>query len=514
MSRKNKDVETTSMTEKVSKEKKPLSKKQKIILVCIISFVVALLVAGAVVLGVYLSNKNEPAGVDQSANGYVEYEYYVDYRDTDGFKINDNFLGNLSLSSVTMNVEIASDGIVLKDDLTLAVTKDVVFESYAEFDFIYNSQKIAKVKVYVVEADGYIQNASELLAINGSNKTYIVRTPIDLTDKTYNVEKFSGSIHFNHNAVKGFDASRGGLFKKLEGATVTGLNMPSVSGTVPVNTASNFGVIADVANNSTIKNSSISGTVSVTSTAKGDASVFVGGMVGYFSAVKRSDYLKQEPSLSNLRSKLELNVSGSGDLKVGGIVGAVSNASCEFLTQYGSVTLTVSETEAPTLGNVCLGGVIGAFTKEYTSSYSATAFDGSNGLYAYCDVTLKVTGGSSHNMLNVGGVIGYLNNHSLTNVFYDGKIDVDLTRCYLKLGGAVGNATNSLGLSMLVKGVKVKGEIAVYSIAGVYAGGVIGEADCVSVAVTEAVLPTISTDSAKVQGVQTAHQSVAKNINN
>ncbi len=513
MDRKVKDVEATPKTEKAPKEKKPFSKKQKIILICVISLVVALLVAGGVVLGLYLSNENQPTQPDQASFSYVEFEYYVDYRDVTGFKINDTFLGTLSASDVTVHAEIASEGITLKEDLTLAVTKDATFESYAEYDFIYDTKKIAKVKVYVVEADGYVQNANELFAINGTNKTYVVRTPIDLTGKAYNVEKFFGTIHFNHNSVKGFDASRGGLFQKLEGATVTGLNMLSVNGNVVVNASSNFGVIADVANNSTLKNSSVSGEVTVTSTAKSDASVFVGGMLGYVSAVKRSDYLKQEPALSNLRSKLKLTVSGSGDFKVGGIAGAVSNASCEFLTQYGAVSLTVSDVEAPSLGNVCLGGVIGAFTKEYTSSYSATAFDSSNGLYAYCDVTLKVSGGSSHNMLNVGGSVGYLKNHSLANVFYDGTLDVDLTRCYLKLGGAVGNATNELGLSMLVKGVKVKGKIEVYSLSGVYAGGVIGEADGVAVAVTEAVLPLISTDSAKVQGVQTAHQSIAKIIN-
>ena len=140
------------------KQRKPLTKKQKIILISVLSAVAVVAIVVGVVLGVVL-NKNDDKGDYKMPSRKIQYEYYIDHEDTVGFKINDNFREEVPLTSFT-KTEIISDGyITLTNDLLLKVEEGVSVGYSATYNFSFRGTVVAVVNVMVVDADEYIHTA-------------------------------------------------------------------------------------------------------------------------------------------------------------------------------------------------------------------------------------------------------------------------------------------------------------------------------------------------------------------
>ena len=502
--------ESENKTKKVTKQRKPLTKKQKIILISVLSSVAVVAIVLGVVLGIVL-NKDTGDGDYKMPSRKIQYEYYIDHEDTVGFTINDNFREDVPLTSFT-KTEIISDGyITLTNDLLLKVEEGVSVGYSATYNFSFRGVVIAVVNVIVVDADEYIHTPEELFNVSTTqDKTYIVRNSLDLSGMENNVSRFIGSIHFNHNEVKNFNASNGGLFKELNGATITGLDLVNVTGNSAINDFGNWGVIADYSSNGKLRYCSVSGDINATSTAENGDVLYLGGFVGYASALKRKNYVEVEPAYVHLVSFLNVNVVGSGDFRIGGVIGGVKNATLNNVYNYGKITVSVNESQVSAFKNLYLGGIVGALTKEYDVVLQTYSLDESSGLYSYGDIDVDVLGGGVHNTLSVGGVFGFMENHSIVNCIYGGNMDVNLTRASLKAGGIVGVADNSTTLKMNVRGIIVKGTIKVYSLSTVYAGGIIGESyETQYSSVEQSIEPIINTDKSKVQGTQVSTTHIA-----
>lgn len=493
------------------KDRKPLNKKQKIILITIISIVSALVIAGVVTLIVLLTKDGGKDGGYTMPSRKIQYEYYIDEGDTIGFNLKDSFREDVPLDKFKRTEVFVDEHIVLDDSLLLKVNAGAKEGQTATYHFTLNDTLIAVINVKVIDADEYIHSADELFAVsNDQDKTYIVRNDIDLTGKSGNISYFMGSIHFNHNVIKGFDASNGGLFKELNGATITGLDLSKVTGSTILTDFGNHGIVVDYSNNSRLRYCTIDGGVNITSTAKANDVLYIGGFVGYASALKRKNYIDVEPSFVHMVSFLELTINGTGDFRIGGLIGGVKNASLSNSFAHGKTSFKVDETQVASFKNLYLGGMIGALSKEYDLITQANYLDESSGLYSYSDIDVDVQGGGAHNLINVGGVFGYLENHSIVNCTYGGKMNVNLTRAYSNVGGIIAITNNDTTLKMNVRGIIVKGEIKVYSLSSVYAGGIIGESFGTQYsAVDQSITPTINTDKSKVQGNQVATPNVA-----
>ena len=492
------------------KQRKPLTKKQKIILISVLSAVAVVAIVVGVVLGVVL-NKNDDKGDYKMPSRKIQYEYYIDHEDTVGFKINDNFREEVPLTSFT-KTEIISDGyITLTNDLLLKVEEGVSVGYSATYNFSFRGTVVAVVNVMVVDADEYIHTAEELFNVSTTqDKTYIVRNSLDLSGMENSIPRFIGSIHFNHNEVKNYNASNGGLFKEINGATITGLDLVNVTGNSAINDFGNLGVIVDYASNGKLRYCSIKGEINVTSTAESNDVIYLGGFAGYASALKRKNYVEIEPAYVHLVSFLDIKVTGAGDFRIGGVIGGVKNATLNNSYNYGKITFNVNETQVSAFKNLYLGGIVGALTKEYDAVTQTYNLDESSGLYSYGDIDVDVLGGGIHNKLSVGGIFGSLENHSIVNCIYGGKMDVNLTRASLSAGGIVGATDNSTTLKMNVRGILVKGEIKIYSLSTVYAGGIIGEAyETQYSSVEQSIEPIINTDKSKVQGTQVSTSHIA-----
>lgn len=495
---------------KTKKERKPLTKKQKTILITVIAVVSVLVVATVVTLLVLHFTKDNVDGTNGMPSRKIQYEYYIDDGDTVGFTLNDSFRENIPLNKFTRTEELVDNKIVLTDDLVLKVMDGATLGATGTFNFSYKGVLVAVINVVVVDADAYVHTPQEFFALpNDEDKTYIVRNNLDFTGLNGNISRFIGKLHFNHHEIKGFDASNGGLFKELNGATITGLDLIDVSGESALTDFCNFGVIADYSNNSKLRYCSISGKVDIVSTAEANDLMYLGGFVGYANALKRKSYVEVDPAYTHLVSFLDVSVVGTGDFRVGGLIGGVRNASVANSFAYGNIDFSVSEQQVSALKNLYLGGIVGALSKEYDTITQTYYLDESKGLYSYGDINVSVQGGGVHNYLNIGGVFGYVENHSLVNCTYGGKMNANLTRTTLNIGGIVGCTHNDTSLKMNVRGIIVKGEIKVYSLSNVYAGGIIGESnDTQYSSVDQSITPTIETDKAKVQGTQVATSSV------
>lgn len=496
----------------VKREKKPLSKKAKISII-VSSIAIVLLVVGVVLLVVLLPKNGDDIDYNMPSRK-IQYEYYIDHEDYEGFYISDAFKEEVPLSEFSVLNVFTTPNVNLSSDLRLSVSEGIEIGAEAEYHFLFKDIVVAVVNVKVVDADKYIYTKEELLSAT-EDKVYIVKNEIDLSGTSGRIDRFIGSIHFNHNPISGYNAESGGLFRELDGATVTGLDMVNVKGTLNHLNAGNIGVIADYTNNTSIRYSTVMGELNVNSSAKSSDLLYVGGMVGYANATKRKTYQTEDDLFVHLVSFLDLNVMGSGDLRVGGVAGGIRNLSITDSYSYGKINVSVSDSEVSNLMNLYVGGIAGALSHQYDAVTVAYELREGNRLYSYSDVTINVSGGGTHNYIIVGGVFGFLQNYSMANSIYGGKMEVNLTRAHLSVGGIVGKTDNLTSLKMNVRGVETKGEIKVYSLASVYAGGIFGECYGTQYSqVVGAVTPVINTDKAKVQGTQITSQGVAKNNDN
>ena len=494
------------------KERKHLSKKPKIAII-VSSVAVALIVVAVVLLVVLLPKDNGGENYPMPSRK-MQYEYYIDHQDVNGFYISDSFREQVPLSEFTLTEIFTTENLTLSSDLKLSVSEGVDIGAEAEYNFLFRNVVVAVVRVKVIDADVYVNTAEELLNAT-EDKVYLVKSPIDFSGINGRVNRFIGTIHFNHFGVTNYTVESGGLYKELDGATITGLDMHSVSGTLTHLNSGNVGVIADYANNTTIRYSSVKGEINLNSQATATDILYVGGMVGYANGAKRKNYAVEDDNFVHLVSDLNVNVSGSGDLRVGGIMGGIRNLSITDSYSYGKIKVSVSESQVGTLANLYLGGIAGAISHQYDTINTSYVLDEGNRLYTYSDLEVSVVGGSTHNAINVGGIFGYMENYSLMNAIYAGKIDVNLTRAHLVVGGIVGKTDNITTLKLNVRGVEIKGEIKVYSLASVYAGGIAGETLGTQYSqVVSSITPVINTDKSKVQGSQIASQSIAKNNDN
>ena len=206
------------------RERKPLTKKQKTILITVISVVSALLIAGIVTLVVLLVNKDDGGkGNYDMPSRKIQYEYYIDEDDTIGFTLKDNFRESVPITAFIKTEILSDEHIILDSNLALKVKEGAKAGQNAIYNFSYKGVVVAVINVMVVDADAYIHTPQELFQVaNDQDKTYVVRNDLDLSGMSDNIPKFMGAIHFNHNYIKGFNASNGGLFKELNGVTLFG----------------------------------------------------------------------------------------------------------------------------------------------------------------------------------------------------------------------------------------------------------------------------------------------------
>lgn len=493
----------------VKEPRQPMTKKQKTVLIAVICVTIALIVAGAVVALVLLLPKDEPPTNYPMPSMKMQYEYYIDVDDEAGITLQDAFREQVPLSALTRKDNVSSEGLFLSTDLKLTLTDKTQIGDKAEYEFLYKDRTIAVIKVNVIDAESYVYTADELLNLSG-NGVYILNNPIDLNGKSGQIARFIGKLYCNHNPISGFDCSSGALFNELDGAVITGLDMVDVKGTVNVSDYGNYGVIANVANNTLVRYSSVKGAVTVNSSAEKDDVVYVGGLLGYTSASARRNYALVDPQIVGCTSYIDLTVNGTGDLRIGGITGGVRNATIRESVSLADINVKTIESQIGAFNRLYLGGIAGALSKEYDTVLEAYNLDEGARIYSYANINVDIAGGGTFNEVYVGGIYGSLTNHALVNIHFNGKINVKLTRCNLWLGGLVGSAKNTTDLNMALRGLGVKGEINVYSLSKVLAGGVAGQTEaCTYSSVTESITPVIDNDKSLVQGTQTASAAVA-----
>ncbi|MBO7156921.1 MAG: hypothetical protein J6V83_05920 [Clostridia bacterium] len=486
-----------------------MTKKQKTVLIAVLSIIAVLIVAGTVVALVLLLPEDNPPSSYPMPSMKMQYEYYIDADDNSGIILKDAFREQVPLSALTRKDNVKCEGLDLSNELKLTLTDQAEIGDKAEYEFSYKDRIIAVIKVNVIDATSYIYTADELLSLSGEG-VYILNNPIDLSGKNGRIARFIGKLHCNHNAISGFDCSGGALFGELDGAMVTGLDMVGVKGTINVSDFGNFGVIANVSDNTALRYSSVQGDVTLNSSAEEDDIVYVGGLLGYVSASARRDYSTIAPQVIGCTSFISLTVNGSGDLRVGGISGGVRNATIRESVSCATINVKVTEVQVANFKGLYVGGIAGALSKDYDTVVEAYNLDEGARIYSYANIGVDIAGGGTYNDVYVGGIYGSLTNHSLVNLQFNGKIDVKLTRCSLNLGGIVGKAQNTTDLNMAIRGIGVKGEINVYSLSNVWAGGIAGSTEaCTYSSVTESITPVVTNDKSLVQGTQTASAAVA-----
>ena len=99
------------------KDRKPLNKKQKIILIIIISIVSALVIAGVVTLIVLLTKDGGKDGGYTMPSRKIQYEYYIDEGDTIGFNLKDSFREDVPLDKFKRTEVFVDEHIVVDDSL-------------------------------------------------------------------------------------------------------------------------------------------------------------------------------------------------------------------------------------------------------------------------------------------------------------------------------------------------------------------------------------------------------------
>ena len=255
-----------------------------------------------------------------------------------------------------------------------------------------------------------ISSAEDFMKIGKDNAypvtgNYYLTGDIDFSDSEGNplsaawlVEYFSGVFDGRGYTLKGFKinaTNKGGVFKQLSAAgtaIIRNLNIGSadkaIEATVSGSSESNFGFVAcengKAANRVIIENVDVYGNVNVTSTGV----LRIGGMIGYCRDITVLD--------SSFNGSLTVTSAANVEKNVGGIVAILSgegSVNRNAVIKNCEVNGTISQTTASS-GSLRVGGIIG--------------YSGFSTLVDNCTVNADLSGTDC-----VGGVAGVYGNDNL-----------------------------------------------------------------------------------------------------
>ncbi|MCG9967274.1 Ig-like domain-containing protein [Pelotomaculum terephthalicicum JT] len=259
--------------------------------------------------------------------------------------------------------------------------------------------------------------------------------------------------------------------------------------TLTINASSNytglFGYVQDV----TVKNLTMAGAVS--------GNQYVAGLVAYAQGVSVIENCVNNAVVTGTSQRVggivayasnTATVTGctnngaiTGTYNVGGVVGYINNTvTVTGCTNNGAVTGTYNvggvvgtNQDACTLNRCANTGAVTATSTAASTGYSVGGIVG----YAYAATTMDQfsnTGAVNGGVMNVGGVVGYMNNGSaiLTNAYNTGSVTSVNTSGTARTGGVVGCTNNA---ACTVQNTYNAGSITV-SNTGAFTAGVIGNA--------------------------------------
>ncbi|MBR2385852.1 hypothetical protein IKA92_00970, partial [bacterium] len=279
-----------------------------------------------------------------------------------------------------------------------------------------------------------VHTAEELREALTTNKNIVLMNNINMSGISFNAQDYSGTFNGNGFTISNLSQS---LITSTNGATIKNVNLENVS----INsTASNVGALVGTANNTDIKNITLSGSV------KGEANV--GALVGYAKTTG-------ENAITNIVSSINVTATGSGN--AGGIVGK----------NEGNVLSDVKSTGTITASGTNIGGIVG----DNAGTISSATFAGSisagngtniggiaglnNGNIDKAKVEGKITGGSK-----TGGVVGYNASGIIADSYFAGTLSGGNTT-----GGIVGENSGTLKNSYASGGITGSSH---------YLGGIVG----------------------------------------
>jgi len=361
--------------------------------------------------------------------------------------------------------------------------KKIIIHSYALFiilsiscsDFLTDGIKnLNEHRGIGIVANDFIDTVNGALRFDIDNndtagKTYVLLEDIDLNTLTVslgsNTQPFEGTLDGCGFSITGLNNNSRGLFYKLDGATVKNLNISGASITASV---SHIGILTGQADNSTIINVKVSGTVEnnfntttfvggligrsfnliisncsasviITNNAASGSTAFnyTGGLIGYNST----------SSVSNcFATGIVLDDGNTHYSSIGGLVG--SNDKSSVINSYATANVTSSN-----LGvwGHRVGGLIGSNTNDSTKEYEIKG-SSATGIVKSDNLNL---GSSTDNPITTGGLIGYniltgsgkliiTDSYSSSQVIASGTLAG--SNPYLATGGLVGCNSASVGL--------------------------------------------------------------------
>lgn len=294
-------------------------------------------------------------------------------------------------------------------------------------------------------------------AINKSfaNAYFVLDGNISMSEQSVPIgnssTKFSGTFDGKNHTISNFKTSGqySGLFGYVNGARIQNL---TVNVTNNAGATSAAGLVGVVNGTTTIRNCTVTGTISgthqvggfvgfaqgvyhdnklvlpcnltiegctnnatvtTTSQASDNNRTSAGGFVGYVNAgatVTIKSYIDENGQTKKSTNNGKISTTSSADNKgVGGFVGY----------SYGKITLTdcVNEKNATITGKERVGGLVGYIGKADSDSQKEMVISG-------CENKATVTSNSTNDVYGIGGIVGYNSGHkvAITNCINSGAI--------------------------------------------------------------------------------------------
>lgn len=185
----------------------------------------------------------------------------------------------------------------------------------------------------------------------------------------------------------------------------------------------------------------------------------------------KNDY-ESVKKISYSTSRVALTVGGIGDLRVGGVAGYARNVSIADSRSHGKIDVDISN--GGNIANLYVGGFAGMLYKYYGAAVKVLDLDPVSSLYSYNEITVDIIGGAHGKLCAAGGLFGSITNQRISNSRFAGSLKINTTMFDISAGGIAGEAKNTSGLFMSIRGVDNKGSVTVSSGGTVYAGGIAG----------------------------------------
>lgn len=490
-----------------------LSKKNKTILLSVSVSIIFLLVLATVLIIVFAFpsvNLGDPS--ENTKPFRCEFSYAIDVSDQQGFLIDASWLGTLDYSQITVNAE-GAEGAVIDSELKLKLLN----EDYARipgrvrtFQYSYQNKIIAKVIVTTVESALYVASKEDLIAIPENDiHTYIQVSDIDLQGESLQINSFKGKYYANHKKIQNLNVSTtGGLFNSPSGAVIMSLVLENVQ--AEINYSSDVfycGTLANKSIDTEVMYCIATGNINLIAEHL-EGLVVVGGLVGSAECESRKRNSDIVNEIFGSQTDVKINISGVGNIFVGGVVGVAENVTVKETYSIGAIEVDIFE--GASLICLTVGGIAGKLEKVYGPAQNVDALDEANHLYCYSNIKIDVRGGGDGIKIVAGGVYGSIKNHSIKNSSYSAKMYVKSGSCNLRAGGFAGEAQNTTSLPMSLIGVTVNAIIDVKSAGGVYVGGLAGAVKSVDYSdIPKVPVPVIQSYGSPVAGLQVLSEYVA-----